>query len=86
LREYDANKAAFLSGPSTLEDTTAGLCCKKNCIPDVSLSRLESSGLTSDTGAAIQLVDFTLWSWRHPGRGFGFVQTLIMPRSDFQQH
>lgn len=33
-----------------------------NCIPDVEPSLHQPSGLTSDTGVAIQLADFTLLS------------------------
>lgn len=63
LKKYGANKPVLLSGPSTTEEIHSGGFAVTNCIPDVGRSRPESSGLTSDTAAAaVQLVDFTLWS------------------------
>lgn len=58
LKQYDANKPALLSGGYLQQGFPV-----TNFIPDVSPSRPESSGLTSDTGAAVHLADFTLWSW-----------------------
>lgn len=54
LRKYSANKPALLSTEEIIRPT--------NCIPDVSPSRPESPGVTSDPGAAGHSADFTLWS------------------------
>lgn len=69
LRKYSTNKLALLSTEEIIRQT--------NCIPDVRPSRAESSGLTSDPGAAGHSADFTLWSRWHHDPGFGFRTTLI---------
>lgn len=58
LSATDANKTVFIRAVGRGGHEQWGLS-GANCIPDVGLGKSESSGVTSATGAAIQLVDFT---------------------------